>query len=359
MHGNMANFDLVIKRFPKQHYFTLFNKDTGFFVRAAEEGYQDPFWAERGPELLDISITNWCDKNCSICYRSSNNEGKIMSLEHYENIISQSSSLGVLQVALGGGNPNQHSQFPQILEITREKYGIVPSYTTNGRGLKEDVIEATKKYCGAVAVSAYYPYNEMVNAINKLTERSIKTNVHFVLTSKTILTAISWLKQPPYFLRKVNALIFLNYKPVGKKVDFSLLLSKSNHVKEFFQLVENKFPFKIGFDSCSVSGLVEYTTIDQKFVEPCEAARFSAFISEDLKMYPCSFAIGIIEGEDLRDKSIDKIWRDSPLFNNFRISLNENQCSKNSCFEKCLGGCPLFKNILLCEKHLPCNFDTT
>jgi MoaA/NifB/PqqE/SkfB family radical SAM enzyme len=52
------------------------------------------------------------------------------------------------QVALGGGNPNQHPDFIEILRLTREDYGIVPNYTTNGRGLSDTVLEATRRYCG-------------------------------------------------------------------------------------------------------------------------------------------------------------------------------------------------------------------
>jgi molybdenum cofactor biosynthesis enzyme MoaA len=25
--------------------------------------------SHHGPELIDISITNWCDKGCSFCYK--------------------------------------------------------------------------------------------------------------------------------------------------------------------------------------------------------------------------------------------------------------------------------------------------
>jgi MoaA/NifB/PqqE/SkfB family radical SAM enzyme len=345
----MNSFDIVIKKHSNQHYTTFFNKKTGFFIRCEDQGYEEPFWAMAGPEILDISITNWCDKNCSICYRNSNQNDSHMKLEKYEKIISESSNLGVLQVALGGGNPNQHPQFIQILELTREKYGIIPSYTTNGRGLTEEIIEATIKYCGAVAVSAYTPFKEMKEAIQKLTQKQIKTNIHFVLTSKSIELAINWLKNQPDFLNEINALVFLNYKPVGKNIDYSLLLNKSDKLEEFFRLIDNQYPFKIGFDSCSVSGLIKNVYINSNFIEPCESARFSAFISEDLKMYPCSFSIEIVKGEYLENKSMKEIWVNSDCFVQFREKLKTNECSKHNCFKDCLGGCPLFEQIKLCE----------
>ena len=58
---------LHCQRYPAEHYLTLFNPDTGFFIRAEEPGHDEPFWSAHGPEMLDISITNWCDRECELC----------------------------------------------------------------------------------------------------------------------------------------------------------------------------------------------------------------------------------------------------------------------------------------------------
>ena len=39
---------------------------------------------------------------------------------------------------------------------------------------------------------------------------------------------------------------------------------------------------KIGFDSCSVSGIVEYMNVNKIFMESCEAARFSAAVNKQV-----------------------------------------------------------------------------
>jgi len=190
----MLKKDIVIKHSNFQHFTAYFDKSSGFFLRKEDEGYPEPFWSNDAPELIDISITNWCDKGCSICYRNSNDNGHHMKLEDYENIMIQAKEIGVFQVALGGGNPNQHPDFCRILELTRKKYGIVPSYTTNGRGLSKDILEYSKKFCGAVAVSYYEPQDEFNEAIELLLNYNIKVNVHFVLTFQSINTAIKLLK---------------------------------------------------------------------------------------------------------------------------------------------------------------------
>lgn len=340
----------VIHKYPKEHYLTIFDRQDGFFARIEENGYSEPLWSSKGPELIDISITNWCDKGCSICYKNSNTHAHHMSLSKYEAIMVQAQKMNVLQVALGGGNPNQHPDFSEILRITREKYGIVPSYTTNGRGLDRDILEASAKFCGAVAVSAYEPYEEIHNAIRLLSHYGIKTNVHFILTSKSVLCAVEWLKCPPSFLEKINAIIFLNYKPVGKYKDYKLLLRNNKDTKCFFNLaVSHKRKFNVGFDSCLVSGLAKFTKTDSIFYDFCDSGRFSMYISEELKMYPCSFMTDGYEGIRINDDNILDTWQNSKLFNTMRNRKHDPTCSACLEFKICNGGCPIFSEVNICR----------
>ncbi len=354
MLGSMIERKISIKRYSDQHYTALFDKSNGLLIRKEDVGHEEPFWCHSGPELLDISITNWCDKNCDICYRNSNENGTHMSIEDYESIIDQASQLGVFQVALGGGNPNQHPDFCDILKITNDKFGIIPSYTTNGRGLTERILKASKRHCGAVAISYYEPVDEFISSLELLKARGIKTNIHFVLTSISVNTAIEWLRLVPRFLEGINAVIFLNYKAAGYRKDHNLLLNQNQKYSEFFNLLNNKiYPFKIGFDSCSISGIVSNMNIDSIYLEPCEAARFSAFISEDLEMFPCSFMIDSYSGVSLRNRSIQDVWQKSGIFNGVRGKLlsGGDNCLDCKSYVCCLGGCPIFDNLNLCSNE--------
>jgi radical SAM protein with 4Fe4S-binding SPASM domain len=349
----MNKGSFIVKRFASENYTAIFNPNSGFFARVEDEGFDDPFWSEHGPELLDIAITNWCDRGCSFCYRKSDETGTHISLEDYEKIIHEAKEMHVFQVALGGGNPNQHPQFAKILELTRKKYGIVPNYTTNGRGLTPDVIKATKKYCGAVAVSAYPPYEETSEAVNLLVNENITTNIHFILTSKSVNLAIEWLKNPPLFLEKSNAIVFLNYKPVGRHADENLLLNRSNRAEEFFQLATSfKESFRIGFDTCTITGLARYGNAPEVSLEGCDAGRFSLFVSEKMQVYPCSFMVEAgYEGVSLEKSSLRDIWKNHEDFKKIRKQHASGGCSDCKTPKHCLSGCPLFPEMNLCPKN--------
>jgi radical SAM protein with 4Fe4S-binding SPASM domain len=348
--GNQMG-SLLWRAYPKQHYCTLFNPTTGFFARIEEPGHPEPFWSEHGPELIDISITNWCNRNCVTCYRSANVKGRHMSVADYVTIIQQAAKMDVCQVALGGGNPNQHPQFNDILKITRKEFGIIPNYTTNGRGLTETTLKATAAFCGAVAVSAYPPYDELGIAIEKLKTFGIKTNIHFVLDSISVHKAIEWLVDPPPQLLGINAIVFLNYKAVGRGSDRTRLLSRSEKYQEFLTHAFNeKTRLRIGFDSCMVSGLARSHGIAEASYDSCEAARFTMYISETLRAYPCSFMEAARGGIPVTRDNMMVIWRDSALFQKIRKKLKEPSCGPCSYLELCRGGCPAFPEINLCSE---------
>lgn len=349
----MVTKHLILNRYPQQNYSAFFNQKTGFFLRVEDTGCDEPFWCETGPELMDISITNYCDRGCEFCYKKSNTFGSHMSLENYEFILQQAERMKVFQIALGGGNPNQHPDFSEILRLTRETYNIVPSYTTNGRGLTNEILEASKKYCGAVAVSAYQPYNECFSSVQKFLDYKIRTNIHFLLKSDTLETAVDWLRNPPKLLSQINAIIFLNYKPVGRSPDLSYLLQPNEKLKEFFKLANDPHPFKIGFDSCSISGIVENMSVSQTFLDFCEAARFSMYISEDMKMYPCSFLVEKSDGVPVSSNNIQAVWRNHESFTIMRELLMRNQCNDCDFCSTCHGGCPVFPEINLCLPNIP------
>lgn len=188
------------------------------------------------------------------------------------------------------------------------------------------------------------------NAIKMLLDAGVKTNIHYVLSNTTIDEALIRLKYNG-FPKGINAIVFLLHKPVGLGTEDDVLKVDDPRVAEFFELVDKgNFPFKVGFDSCSIPGVLKWSKhIDTCSVDTCEGSRFSMYITSDMKALPCSFDNQAQKyAVQLSDEvTIEDAWN-SKEFNMFRDSLR-NSCPNCSKRDLCMGGCPLERSIVLCD----------
>ena len=96
--------------------------------------------------------------------------------------------------------------------------------------------------------------------------------------------------------------------------------------------------------------MINFTNnIETASFDTCEGGRWSAYITSDMKMLPCSF-----DNQDMRwaydisNDTIQNAW-DSPQFEDFRNHFR-NSCKgcQNQC--ECRGGCPIRREVVLCNK---------
>lgn len=347
-----------IKKVDKTNkFFSIFCPETGFYFRSNVAGTKvEPFKADY-PELIDIGIMGHCRFGQSgICIQSGvecyqnglNIIEPNMTFENFKKIIDESKGK-TFQIALGGrGDPDQHEHFREILAYSRENK-IVPNFTTSGIGIDENIAKLCSKYCGAVAVS-WYRNSCTIRAINTLLKAGVKTNIHYVLSKTSIDEAINRL-ETDNFPNNINAIIFLLHKPIGLGSKEKVLDANDERLHKFFLLTSKKHKFKIGFDSCTVSGILNFTDdILEESFDACEAARWSMYISSDMIAMPCSF--GNTEPKlryNLKNSTISDAWKSS-IFEDFRLNFIKS-CS--SCPKKrlCLGGCPIAPEINLCNRE--------
>ncbi|AJA47869.1 putative Fe-S oxidoreductase [Clostridium pasteurianum DSM 525 = ATCC 6013] len=353
---------MILKKFDKNYKFvSVFNTENGFYMRTGildskgkdtgVEVFQSSF-----PELIDIGIMGHCVHGESglcletgvQCYqKGGNTHSENMSLENYIRVIDEIKGK-TFQVALGGrGDPNKHENFKEILKYTRIN-NIIPNYTTSGFLLDEKEVELTKKYCGAVAVS-WYCKEYTIKAIDMFKVAGMKVNIHYVLNNESIERALYMLNNKG-FPKGINAVIFLMHKPVGLGKEDNVLKYEDAVVRDFFNIVTSKkYPFKIGFDSCSVPALINFNNnFNVCSVDTCEAARWSMYITSDMKALPCSFDQKLKYSVDLKYKSIVNAWNSSK-FENFRCKLKKT-CPDCEERDNCMGGCPLCRSIILCNR---------
>lgn len=369
-----------------KNFISCFNQETGFYFRTGilEDGKDtgvDPFMASF-PELLDVGIMGHCihgkiglcQKAGIGCYQDglhSNNPN--MSLEDFKKIAEQCKGK-TFQFALGGcGDPDQHEHFEEILKVCKEN-GIVPNFTTSGFGMTKALAKLCKQYCGAVAVSWYRsPYT--LKAINLLLAEGVKTNIHYVLSKSTLTEALQHLRRDELnnsidrnkfnsqgdlaksysryslqFPKGINAVIFLLHKPIGLGTKEDMITKDNKDFLNFLDLVnEMEFPYKIGFDSCTVPALINLDKVDPNCLDTCEGGRWSAYITPDMKLLPCSFDNQEQKwAVDLAQYSIAEAW-ESSTFNDFRNHFSHS-CPDCKHRTSCMGGCPIVPEIVLCDK---------
>jgi radical SAM protein with 4Fe4S-binding SPASM domain len=135
------------------------------------------------------------------------------------------------------------------------------------------------------------------------------------------------------------------YKKVSR---FSMLSYENPKVKQFFALFDNKdIANRSGFDSCGVPALISFTkNLHPDCIEACEAGRFSAYISSNNQLIPCSFEKDSQYAISLDSFSIEDAWN-SETFDKFR-SKHKKIClgcpKNNTC-----SACPIVPEISVCE----------
>lgn len=191
--------------------------------------------------------------------------------------------------------------------------------------------------------------NYTMNAVKMLLDANVKTNIHYVLGNNTIDEAIVRLKHNG-FPNGINAVIFLLHKPVGLGKEDNVLQANDPRVAEFFKLIDTqKFSFKVGFDSCTVPAILNFTkNINPDSIDSCEGGRYSMYITSDMKALPCSFDNQDMKwAYDLAGSTIENAWN-SEQFNDFRSHFT-NSCHNCKNRLSCYGGCPIRREIVICN----------
>jgi MoaA/NifB/PqqE/SkfB family radical SAM enzyme len=335
-----------IKKVKTDKYVILFDMLNGVETMSGINGHEDPE-ALDFPSMLDIGIMGTCHNNCEFCYQGDKKQPN-MTLDNFKKIIDEASP-HTMQCALGGrGDPNKHENFKDILQYCRDKR-VVPNYTTSGMGITDEEIEISKA-CGAVAISLHdqeYTYK----ALEKFNKAGIKTNIHCILSSKSVVNATNFIFDSGFPGRidgpwkrlrdyNINAMIFLLFKPQGRGKNLDWFPEKFR-IEGFLRMclsrnAEVKTPFKIGMDSCLVNHIkkmkIPLTEIQDMSIDTCEASRCSCYISPEMNMMPCSFCDHDASGQSILETSMFDVWSKGKEFVKVRKNLAEEKYE-----------CPYFK----------------
>lgn len=322
------------KVFQSPSYNYVFDRITGYFARWGTDREDDPTWSPFGPEILDLEIsTGACKGRCRFCYKANGtpiNHTKHMTLDTFKRILEKMPNT-LTQIAFGITDVYGNPDFFDMMRYAREQ-GVVPNYTTHGLDLDQNAINLTTELCGAVAVSVVNK-QKTFEAVQALSKRMKQVNIHFMISEERLEDAyqlICDMKDDPR-LYKMNAVVFLQYKPKGRFTDQFTPITFP-HFRELVEYCEAA-GVRFGFDSCTapmyekiIEGRPEADRL-REFVEPCESAIFSSYVNADGDFFPCSFCEGQPGWEEgisvVNCKTFDDVWSHKRV-REWRINLWQN-----------------------------------
>lgn len=230
---------------------------------------QEPITELAFPEFYDVKITGHCEGKCPWCYMDSKETDA-----HYDDIVAKirkffgpmSENERPFQVAIGGGEPTSHPDFIECLKAFKD-LGIEPNYTTNGMHLTPDIVRATQKYCGGVALSCH-PHLDWGLAARRLVDSGVKLNFHIIISDKESIDYFEelydiWKDDMDYF-------VLLPYGNQGraehKEVDFEYLCSVLPEDHRNIAFGANFYPHLLEGNHCIKVSLYE-PEIMSKFLD--------------------------------------------------------------------------------------------
>ncbi len=342
----------------------------------SDQGHDQDEYADlavlAAPTLVDFQITERCGLGCPQCYASSLPQGKDVSWDDAILAAKSLAEAGVLQVAIGGGEPLYHPLFRELLALFSD-HGIVPNLTTTGIGMREQDLQAMKRYCGAVAMSLEGVYDKFAlrrrqgfAKFRATAERFLAADIPLVMQVTVSAQNLADIPEITEFCRELGPLygvVFLNFKPAGRGESYDKPLSTESYPEVhriLTKAVQDLQPtMRVGFDCCftpGLSGVEKSLSLAQgTILEGCSATRSGIGLSPLLDVLPCTFLPDRKLG-NLREKSLSAIWRDHQA-KGFRQSMRihkteDSRCRSCAVSSKCLGGCSVW-SLVGCDTKEP------
>ena len=198
----------------KTGHLVLFNGVNGKKTRIIPDDAPAPKFSAV-PELVDVKITDYCPVGCTYCYQGSTKKGKHADLDEIREFATHIGSMGVFEVAIGGGDPTTHPHFAEILKAFSQN-GVVPNFSTQLWDWFDDeaLISAVKEHCGAAALSTQ-SITKARKFYQKCKKHHIQGHIHYVLGLKPLSSLQRMLKLDVEGVYGQH-LVLLAYKEMGR-----------------------------------------------------------------------------------------------------------------------------------------------
>ncbi|HEU0031550.1 MAG TPA: radical SAM protein [Kofleriaceae bacterium] len=275
----------------------------------------------RSPRMLQVALTNACNKSCAFCYRPLEAKSR-WTFDELVALARFCDDWGVLEIAFGGGEPTVFPRFPELLHAIWDQTGLCPSFTTNGLLLDADYLARIRGAYGQLQVSVYD--EEDTGAIVDLlvTERA-RFGLNYLVTPARVRSF-----EADVFAfadRGVRDFLFLSYKGDDPTLHLSARECRifDDSLAKLHELFGRQIAFKV--DVCWASRLVKSPQLLNG--PDCGANIDFLSITSDKRVLSCSFAHGGVPFADVSE--IRTIWQ---AMQRERIATTSPGCARVPAF---------------------------
>ncbi|MGI8679976.1 MAG: radical SAM/SPASM domain-containing protein [Jatrophihabitans sp.] len=345
---------------------------------------------------MDFNITNGCNLACTHCHSSSGSKlvGELSNTEIVD-VLNQAHRLGVLRLAIAGGEPFMHPYIYEILAHACSLPGWEVSVITNGTFFKDErrvgrlaaecpdltvnvsldgsnprQFNILRHQGDRVTMTPQVLFAQVSDAVRSLVSEGIKTAVNLTLSAPTIDDCLA---AYDYAIGELGATSLLGIKffpgGYGQRYLDMLELSYSQWSSTLVQLTRLKLAGEIPSMQISVPGAWEfYLPLIEAGIDVSAAERSWGYraplreplyrstreigdvagfadlaIGGDGTVYPSVLYVGAEGAEcgNIRQTSLEQIWRDSALLQRMRhltLADIESNCGKCALADVCGGG---------------------
>lgn len=317
---------------------------------------------------VELHITNACTHKCPYCYMNANmNPEQIRhsDLKVLEKIFTKLEKANVETVALLGGDPVQHPNIIEILQLIRN-YGMKVSIMSNTMDIYEkekaanliDNIDATFHGRNAMEHDIFCEcsgaFELLLNNLKFYNDKGVNVNVAVNIIPQTydkiyeIIEAV--IKRGIHVGTVLTQRILPNGRAAEKNIwnasaeQVNIALSQVVQAEKDFGIdigVEDPYPF------CAIKE--EY----HRYMHGCPEGSTRLAVGMNGEVTKCGADPHFTRYNILKD-SLEYIWNISDLFDDFREKrFLPKECKECKYFERCGGGCPICcQNCIMSMKKI-------
>lgn len=288
---------------------------------------------------VQIDITHACDAHCNFCFQGNTHciQGTELTLDEYDSIFRQLKEMGVLYIAISGGEPFYRNDAVEIIKLAK-KYGFLVTIVTNLHIPDEGVIEElASSGISRVTVSFHsinpQNYARIFGVPEKLYYSVLKKIDSLKSKGCSVGIAVTVTKDNFYEIHDIKK-FFVNMGIEEQGIGFNMLLKADNDVdlRPSVQDIKNVLHY---------NDVVEHNIVEKlPGSYSCTAGHIYCVIDPYGEIKVCPFMYSSCG--NIRKETIKNVWEKSALLKILRdINCEESfleciDCENNKTCQVCM-----------------------